>query len=184
MSTIYFPPSYFAPSYFFNLSPSSSTIPVVDPTPTPPSTRTRDRDAYRAIVDELTALDCFDQVLFGPAGGWDRAGADRYPVLVVTPKGWQEMDDSDPIALVRLANFTLTIVIRDEDPISGFDELDRLTSLVEEALDYSDLNGSAMGSLTKVRSAKYLPASFPEQSVELDGEFTSLFQNSNPTSVA
>ncbi|WP_435021265.1 hypothetical protein TA3x_002283 [Tundrisphaera sp. TA3] len=170
MSKTYFSPTYFSPAYFSNLAIAPSPVPVTVPA------RTRDRQSYRAILDALSEGGEFDQILFGQAGPRARAGADSYPVLMVIPKGWEEIDDADPTSLVRRAKFALTIVIRDEDPERGFDELDRLACLVVDALDGSDLGGTALPALTKVRSARYPRAANPEQIVELEGEFTSLYQ--------
>lgn len=174
MAISYFAPSYFSPSYFPGLAIPDPGQTTPDPDPDPP--RSRDRDAYEAILDAVKATGAFDQVLFGYAGPRTRAGAGRYPVLMVTPKGWEEVDDADPIALVRRSTFTITIVVRDDDPGKGFDELERLTALVEDVVDRSDLNGTTLAPLSKIRSGRYIRTSNPEQGVELDGEFTSLYQ--------
>ena len=100
MVSTYFTPSYFSPTYFPNLS-----IPMIDDKGADPTPRLgRERDAYKAIVDAMTATSAFDQVLFGYAGARSRAGAGRYPVLMVTPKGWEETDDADPTTLIRKAS--------------------------------------------------------------------------------
>ena len=74
----------------------------------------------------------------------------------------------------------MTIVVRDDDPVKGFDELDRLSAVVEDAVDRSDLGGTTLAPLTKIRSGRYIPATNPEHGVELSGEFTTLTQPSHP----
>ena len=54
------------------------------------------------------------------------------PAAVITPDAWAEVDDVDPVEVVRKVTYTLTLAVRDDDPASRFDALDRLTSLAAE----------------------------------------------------
>ncbi|MCA1684595.1 MAG: hypothetical protein LC745_01135, partial [Planctomycetia bacterium] len=97
------------------------------------------------------------------------------PAAVITPEGWDELDDADPVQLVRRASYTLTLVARDEDPAARYDTFDRLTSVAQNAIDGKDLGGGCLPSLTLLRRGRFDPGSrHPEQGVILHGEFTSL----------
>ena len=169
--TRYNPPTYFAATYFYgNSAADSPPIPlVVQPT------AGRDGGAYAALVAALGAVDDFESVRFGDPSRRDSAGADSYPAAVIVPKGWEETDDADPTLLVRRVSFTVRLVIRVEEDADPFDELDRLTRAVQAAVDRSDLDGSVLPALTKIRAGRYQASSrYPEWSVDLDGEFTTL----------
>ena len=166
----YFSPSYFSPMYFAS-SDSGSGGGTGPPAPT---VGYRDRDAYAAIVAILGASGEFADVAFGLP--LDRAviSPHRIPLAVVSPAGWVEVDDVDPIVNVRQVSYTLTLVVRGEDGYGRFQQLDRLTSVVQDALDGSDLGGCLPG-LTKLRKGRPDPdARHPEQRLILTGEFTYL----------
>jgi hypothetical protein len=103
------------------------------------------------------------------------AGADRTPAAVITPESWAEIDDVDPAQIVRKVTYTLTLVVREEDPGARYDALDRLTCLAQNAIDGRDLGGACLPALTLLRRGRFDTGSrFPEQAVILHGEFTSL----------
>ena len=168
-TSTYYAPTYFPPSYFYGGAPSLILDPVV------PEHQGRDHAAYEALLDLLRATGAFEEVIFGDSTQRSRAGADSYPLAVVTPKGWQESDDYDPTSIVRRVSFAITVVVKDQDGSSQFDRLDRLSSAILDVVDRSDLGGNCLGPLTKVRSGRYEPSTHhPEQSVDLEGEFTSI----------
>ena len=163
-STAYFPPAYFAPPTKF----------VTPPPPPPPPAGYRDRDAFAAIVAALAATGEFADVAFGMTPDRTPLGADRMPLAVVFPAGWDEEDDADPIFNVRHVSYALTLVCRDEDPEGRYQQLDRLTSVAQDALDGSDLGG-CLPALTKLRRGRLDPsARHPEQRLTLSGEFSYL----------
>ena len=72
------------------------------------------------------------------------AGADRMPRPRSSPRtAGPRSTTSTRSDLVRRVTFTLTLVVRDEDPAARFDALDRLTSVAQNAIDGSDLGGAA-----------------------------------------
>ena len=163
----YFSPTYYPPTYF--TSPGAGSGP-----PPPPASGYRDRDAYAALVAALAATGEFAEVAFGVMMVRAVEGPDRIPLAVVTPSSWAEVDVSDPIIDVRHVSYTLTLVVRDEDAAERFRQLDRLTSIVQDALDGSDLGG-CLPALTKIRRGRLDPqARHPEQRMILAGEFTYL----------
>jgi len=162
-------PTYFAPSYF-----AGSAAPAAPTAPAEPVGR--DRAAYAAILARLRATNAFDQVIFGDPGRRGRAGAGHYPLAVVTPRAWEESDDSDPTLIVRRVCFAIRVVILIEDEGEPFDRLDRLSAAVQGVIDRSDLDGSCLAALTRIRSGRFEPAGhYPEWSADLEGEFTSLY---------
>ncbi len=135
----------------------------------------RDRDAFAAIVTALADTGEFSDVILGEAPGQNAAGAARTPLAVVAPEQWTESDNVDPCLLVRHVSFKVLITIRDEYPYQGIERLDRLSSVAQDVLDGSDLNGGCIPALTKLRQGRFDPStSHPEQRVVLDGEFTYL----------
>ena len=162
-------PTYSPPSDFHGAMTRPALVSVG------PDRNGRDRQAYASLVSLLGSTGAFQDVIFGDALQRSRAGADGYPLAVVTPKGWEESDDSDPVLLARRVSFTITVVVKGEDRGTQFDVLDRLGSTIQEVVDYSDLGGTSLAPLTKIRSGRYGQAThYPEQSIELDGSFTTL----------
>jgi hypothetical protein len=150
---------------------------------TPPAPPYRDRDAYAAILSALKATGVFAEVDFGTSLDEAAIAADRVPLTVVTPVEWAELDDADPMVYLRRVVFSLVIVVRDEDASQRFEQLDRLTSVVQDAIDGSDLGGGCIPALTVIRRGRYSVmrrgnssalSNHPEQRVSLIGEFTYL----------
>lgn len=165
----YFSSRYFPPLYF-----ASTALATVGP---PPVTGAgyRDRDGFAAIVAALAATGELAEVAIGQPPGRPLVGADRVPLAVVTPEGWEEEDDTDPIVNVRHVSYSLTLVVRDEDVIDRYQQIDLLTSVVQDALDGSDLGGGCLPALTKLKRGRFdLGARHPEQRVILAGEFSYL----------
>lgn len=162
----FFAPRFFSPSYFPSLAAAGGVAP--DPV-------YGDRDAYAALVASLVATGEFADVFFGTTSDQRPGGADSMPAAVVTPDGWAEADDVDPVVLVRQVSFTLTVVARAEDPLGRYETLDRLSCVAQNAIDGSDLGGTCLPALTKLRQGRFDPRSNqPEQSLILQGEFTYL----------
>jgi hypothetical protein len=164
--TDYFSPSFFSPFYFSPTTTASA--------PTAPAPGYRDRDAFAAIIAALEASGEFATVVIGSPLD-DRVTAGNDPWALVTPTEWEEGDDADPIVCVRRVSFTLTIVVRHEDPGERFQRLDRLTAVAQDAIDGSDLNGGCLPALTRLRRGRLDDRPrHPEQRVTLSGEFSYL----------
>lgn len=164
----YFSPMYFPPPYF---SPPGAGAVVLPPT----QRRYRDGDAFAAILAALEGTREFADVVLGTTAERAALGADRVPIALVFPGSWDEEDDADPITNVRHVAYTITLVCRDEDPMGRYQQLDRLTSIIQDALEGSDLDGGCLPALTRVRRGRYLPSSHhPELRVVLSGTFTYL----------
>lgn len=166
LSFTYFAPTFFSPFYFPTLAAGSgssrSTVAVY-----------RDRDAYSSILSGLVSTGEFAEVFFGPSPGMRAAGGNRSPAALITPEGWTEIDDADPIEVVRHVTYTLTIIVRGEDPLARYELLDRLSCVAQNAIDGSDLAGVCLPGLTKLRRGRFdQKPNHPEQSVVLVGEFS------------
>ncbi len=98
-------PTYFPPSYFYGAS--SAIVPVL------PGLG-YDQSAYAALLALIEATGAFEEVIFGAATQRSQAGADTYPLAVLTPKGWEESDDVDPTSIVRRESFS--IIDRGHEP--------------------------------------------------------------------
>ncbi len=161
---LFFAPTFYSPFYFPSLVASGGSAgSAVSPF--------RDNDAFGAMVTALTATGEFADVAFGTTLDRMAAGADLMPAAVITPESWTEIDDVDPVWLVRKVTYTLTLVVRDDDPVARFDALDRLTSLAQNAIDGSGLGGTCLPALTLLRRGRFDPNSkHPEQGVIIHGE--------------
>ena len=81
----------------------------------------------------------------------------------------------DPTVLVRRVMFAVSVIVREDDPFLRFALLDRLSSVVQNTLDGSNLGGGCLPSLTKTRRGHFQAGvGFPEQSIVIQGEFTYL----------
>jgi hypothetical protein len=108
-----------------------------------------DRVAFDALLSALSATGEFASVTFGMPADLDTVGADRFPAAVVAPTGWAEAPD-DLSAALRTVEFTVSILVRDEDTRERFARLDRLGSVVLNAVDHSDLGGACYPALTRL----------------------------------
>src|SRR5690348_1380565 len=140
------PALYFAPTYF-----TSFFFPTLVVASQPAPLGYRDRDALAAVVAALDGTGEFADVLLGSAIEQTSVGADRVPFAFITPQEWTDIDDVDPPVNLRQVLFTLTLVVRDDDPNRRFHILDRLTSVAQNALDGKDLAGGCLPDLTKLR---------------------------------
>ena len=170
----YFAPSFFSPHYFPPLLGKSGG------TGGAPISPCRDRDAFDAIIAALLSTGEFAAIVFGTTPGRMAAGGDLTPVAVITPEAWAELDDVDPIVVVRQVVFALTIAVRGEEPTSRYEQLDRLSCVVLNAIDGLDLGGACLPALTRIRRGRYESDSkHPEQRLVLSGEFSYLIPSLN-----
>ena len=171
--TPYNAPTYFPSSYFYGVPTPPVEVPVV--TPVVPDLQWPDQPSYLAMLGLLDATGVFEDVIFGAANQRSQAGADTYPLAIVTPKGWEESDDFDPVLIIRRATFSITIVVKDQDGFPRFDLLDSFSSAVKGVVDRSSLGGTCLPALTRIRAGRYEYSNHhPEQSIDLEGEFSSI----------
>jgi hypothetical protein len=86
----------------------------------------------------------------------------------------------DPVAILRRVEFSLSLLVRGDDPFGRFDELGQLEAVVQNAIAGSDLGGCLPG-LTRIRRGRYDQRSLqPEQILTLDGEFTYMIVPNSP----
>lgn len=161
-------PTYFSPSYFYGLA--AFAVPA---SPTQPTGR--DGASYAAILSLLAATGVFQESILGAATQRSQAGSDSYPLVVLTPKGWEETDDYDPALILRKVSFEVTIVVKSQDGTYQINELDQLSSMVQKVIDRSDLGGTCLSPLTRIRAGRFdCSTHYPEQVIKLEGEFSSL----------
>ena len=171
-NTIYYAPTYFSPYFFAPLGPSSSGGPGE------PTNQFRDRDVFASIIGILNYTSEFFAVILGEPDELGKLGASQSPLIIITPFQWEERDDVDPVTLFRRVQYHLTLVVRDEEPENRYDLLDRLSSVVQNALDGSSLNGGCLPALSKIREGRFDKTScYPEQRLAMQGEFTYLVAN-------
>ena len=166
-SSGYFAPTYFAPDYFG--SPGGAT-PGGEGSP---MSAYRDRDAFAAILQTLRATGEFAEVLFPARLDVTQARADRAPLAVVVPVQWVEEADVSSDALLRRVSYDLVLVARAEDARERFETLDRLTSVVQNALERSTLGGACPNGSSRLRHGQYDEKSrHPETRLTIDGAFS------------
>lgn len=164
---LYFAPRYFPKRFFAPLSTSRE-----DDADLPATQGMRDYDGLVAIADAIRASGEFAEVRLGR--GCDRHAwpADRFPRAIVIPRDWVEEDEVDPLSLIRRVNFDVALTVRDEEPEQRFNQLDRLASLVMNAVDGLDLGERCLPSQTRIRHGRYdRRLKHPEQRLVLSGAF-------------
>lgn len=110
-----------------------------------------------------------------------RSSADRI-VAVVTPSDWEqtdESDDEDTVQSTRRARWTLTIIVREEDPETRERLLDQLLTTSQNALDGQTLGGITIPDWTRLRRGRYEPPVDVEQRMVVTGEFAYWIQGFN-----
>ena len=163
----YFATAFFSPFYF---APLAATIPS-DPTGIGVLPY-GDKEAFEAIISILNSTGVFADVLFGITPEQRTTPADVAPLALIQPQYWNEFDDADPNVLIRQVSYSLTLIVRDDDPFTRYAQLEGLTALAQDSLNNSDLGGGAIAPLTILRRGALNSSSNPpEQSVVLDGEF-------------
>jgi hypothetical protein len=170
----YFAPSFFSPSYFPPLVVQAGGTNGAAISPY------RDGHAFDAILAALINTGEFAAAVFGATPDRIVAGSDATPLAVIAPETWVELDDVDPIVIVRQVAFSLVIVVRGEEPAARYGQLDRLSCVVLNAVDGLDLGGACLPTLTRIRRGRYESDSkHPEQRLLLTGEFTYLIPSLN-----
>ena len=170
----YFAPSFFSPFYFppLVIQAGGKDGAAISPY--------RDGHAFDAIIAALINTGEFAAAVFGASPDRIAAGSDATPLAVITPEAWLELDDVDPIVIVRQVAYTLAIVVRGEEPAARYGQLDRLSCVVLNAVNSLDLGGACLPALTRIRRGRYEPDSkHPEQRLLLTGEFTYLIPSLN-----
>lgn len=169
----FFSPSYFTPFYFPPLyvqaggGDNGGSVSVY-----------RDRDGFDSIIAALLDTGVFASIVFGSTPDGMTVGADLTPLAIITPESWVEIDDADPIVIVRQVFYSLTIAVRGEEPIIRYDLLDQLSCIVLNAIDGSDLGGMCLPDWTLLRAGRYEPVTrHPEQRLVMSGEFAYLIRS-------
>jgi len=141
-----------------------------------------DRNAFEAILALLKDTRAFECALFASSPDSPVLNSSTVPSVLLVAEGWEEFDDVDPSSILRRVDFSLAVLVRDDDPFARFEQLAQLESIVHNALEGSDLGGCLPG-LTRIRIGRYDPRSLhPEQKLRLDGEFTYMIDSTSSTS--
>lgn len=135
----------------------------------------RDSDVYDAMRTLLEQTDAFTAV------GWSGEGiedgprsADLARLAVLTHVSADELDDVDPVEIVRKVSFKLEITAREEDPAERAKTLDRLQAAARKAVNGKSLAGLTLPALTMLRRETLGPVKHPNQTLTLTGEFAYL----------
>ena len=126
----YFATAFFSPFYF---APLAATIPS-DPTGIGVLPY-GDKEAFEAIISILNSTGVFADVLFGITPEQRTTPADVAPLALIQPQYWNEFDDADPNVLIRQVSYSLTLIVRDDDPFTRYAQLEGLTALAQDSLN-------------------------------------------------
>jgi len=142
--------------------------------PPAPTTYGPQRAVYADIVARLVQLNCFAEGGVGrgaPSEVLARSSR-QYPCAAVQPLTWVDSDRYDEGDFIRTCNFTITLIVRMEEPDQRQDWLDYLSDRVSNALNGESLAGITFGPLTLVQRGQYSPTpQHPEQRATLTGQF-------------
>lgn len=135
----------------------------------------RDSDVYDAIVAALQATGAFTEVSWGsePLGAGPTPADDTY-LAIVTHVSGEDLDDVDPVEIVRRVQFRVEVDAREQDPLARAKALDRLANVVKRAINGQSLAGLTLPPLTLIRRDQAGRPQHPGQTATLNGEFAYL----------
>jgi len=134
----------------------------------------RDSDVYDAMVATLEATNAFTAVTFGEPLNAGPTPADDQILCVLNHVAGDELDDVDPIEIVRRVQYRVEIDVREEDPPTRVKLLDRLGNTVRKTLNGQCFASLTLPGLTLVRRDTLGPPRHPNQTLTLNGEFAYL----------
>jgi len=134
----------------------------------------RDSDVYDDVVARLTATNAFTQVTFGEALSAGPTPSDDQYLVAVTHQRGDELDDVDPVEIVRRVQAKIEISVRIEDPQERAKVLDRLQNTVKRTLNGVSLGSLTLPAWTMVRNDTLATANHPNQVCTLNFEFSYL----------
>ena len=123
----------------------------------------------RDIADRIEALRIFDVVVIPRHDQDPGVSPDRRPLCRVSALAEAD-DDAWPDMEVRTLTVSILITAAGEDQAERLADLSRLADATRNALNRQSLADATIAGRTRTRSARYLPATPPDQSVliELD----------------
>lgn len=157
---MFFPLSYFPRRYFGWLDSrgGGAAAPLVN--------------AYSTILSLLRGTNGLGDVLLGESHACPPPGDLRYPVAIVVPGPWSEVDDTDASRRIRTVSFEIVLAIREPDFATAFARLNGLATAAQAAVEGSDLGIDAQASRTRLDAGRYEPANRQgERRFLLAGEF-------------
>jgi hypothetical protein len=171
-----FPARLFPPRLFPRRLFPRASVPV-PPEPPEPDVFGRDWTVVDAIVAALEATGSFAAVSAADDPTVRGRGAEVTPIAVVDLDGWDEVDDVDPIEQVRRLAGTIVVVHRGGTvKAQRLRDLDRLSSIVQDAVDGQSLAGFTLPALTKCRRGRYRARGGEESRLEIRWEATYLVE--------
>ena len=99
-------------------------------------------------------------------------GANQSPVAQFALDTWSESADTFTGPLLRLVTYKLTLAVRTESAFDRFQQIDRLTSIAQNALEGSTLGGNCLSALSRVHHGHLdSKSTHPELRAILIGQF-------------
>lgn len=158
---MFFPLSYFPRRYFGWLEPRGSGEP---PAPLV--------HGFATLLGLLRNVSGLGDVMLGESRDCLPPGDRNYPVAIVIPGPWTEVDDTDAGRRIRTVTFEIVLAIREPDFATAFDRLNALATAAQAAVEGSDLGIGAQAGRTRLDAGRYEPANRQaERRFILTGEF-------------
>lgn len=170
-SRTFFGSHFFGPSYFGS---STSTSPPVT------AAKFRDTDILVEIVRLLKATDQFGSVWLCGMEEYQRSGAEETSIAFVDPESWTEdtdADDEDGPRERRDVIWSLTIVVKDDDPQRRNQRLDQLANVAMNTLNGVSYLGQTVRPWSRLTNGRYSAANHPYKFMEITGKFTLLLDD-------
>lgn len=130
--------------------------------------RGRDTTVLRDIQARLQATGVFDAVCRFSPEEWPRPAA-QTALAFVEPDRWSETDELGDHTYTRRLNFTLTFLVRDEDPVARTEKLDYLYTVATNALVGQQFAGICLPVRTAIGKGTYTTTKPPERSLVCQG---------------
>ena len=135
---------------------------------------TRDWDVFESISTLLAATNEFDNIYRSALPESNGQRSEDQLAACVAPRDWDEVDDADNAStqqIKRSVRWTLTLMVREDDPEIRERYLDRLLNIAMTAIDGKSLAGLTIPAWTKLRKGSYELPNAPEQRMTCQGEF-------------
>lgn len=134
-----------------------------------------DNDIFQDIQDRLIALGVFapDGVEFGSPAEVLQRSARQYPCAAIQWTRFNEPSRFDFGDKIRSVGFSITLVVREEEPRRRHQSLSVLCAKVQNAIDGKSLASKTFPAMTQLNTGIYQPnPNHPEQRLVLSGTFT------------
>lgn len=152
------------------------------PPPPPPVALLRDRPILKLIKAALDATGEFHEVTTAGEPEFAGVSSESYKLASLELGKWKEEFlgwDTNAVAQLRTVQFTLTVHVRDPDPVARDNEADRLYAVAANAVNGNSFGDTTFTDFTYLHGGRQLPVRGAERRTEITGQFAYEISNWN-----